>query len=365
MGSRPVYSADREVIEECEARGVEVTARQLERWRSVLPDRVVEHEEGFRGSRSMNPPRYVDQVIAVAETLRSGIPLREVPLALFIQGFPVRLEVLRAAYLDILSRLRREMDAFNAKLGVSASEPADQVDAMAARMAATARRSTTGRRWEARARQAIRLRKVEADSVQALLGGVLSAALSGPFAGVPATAEGIAEVLEVFGFNDGQDPQQVADHLAAISLDAIAQAVATATMNQWVAARADMTHMLRYAAVRRKIDALSKPAELRLTGLDDFSSQDLISRAAQIPGLLIIATDEWRESLRSELATWEALDSLLVAIPETYHRSLLRSQLTAEATEELRPRVEAWATQHPPEAKLLNIDVIGATAERN
>ena len=92
-----MYSADREVIEECQARGFEITARQLERWRPLLPDRIVEHEEGFRGLCSVNPPGYVDQVVAIAETLKSGIPLREVPLALFLRGFSVRLEVLRAA----------------------------------------------------------------------------------------------------------------------------------------------------------------------------------------------------------------------------------------------------------------------------
>jgi hypothetical protein len=64
------------------------------------------------------------------------------------------------------------------------------------------------------------------------LSGVLGAALIGPFAGTPATPEGIAEVLEVFGMNDGQNPQQVAEHLATMNLDAIAQAVATATLDQ-------------------------------------------------------------------------------------------------------------------------------------
>jgi hypothetical protein len=355
MGSRPVYSADREVIEECQARGFEITARQLERWRPLLPDRIVEHEEGFRGSRSVNPPGYVDQVVAIAETLKSGIPLREVPLALFLRGFSVRLEVLRAAYMDLLARLRREVGTFTAQAGVLASEPVDQVDTMAAHMAARARRSTTGRRWEARARQAIRQRKVEADSVQALLSGVLSAALVGPFAGTPATSEGIAEVLEVFGLNDGQDPQQLADHLATMNLDAIAQAVETATLDQWVAARADLTEMLRYIELRRQIEALSKPVELRLTGLDDFFSQDVISRAAQVPALLIIATDEWRERLRSELAPLQALDSLLSVIPEKHHSPLLQNQLSAEAVKELRPRAQAWIEQHPREAKLLNI----------
>src|SRR5712691_12006372 len=153
MGSRPVYGADREAIEECRARGYEISARQLERWRPMLPERIVEHEEGLRGSRSVNPPGYVDQVIAIAETLKSGIPLREVPLALFLREFPVKLEVLRAAYLDILARLRQEVDTLSAQAGSAAGEPGDQIDAVAAHMAARARRSATGRRWEARARQ--------------------------------------------------------------------------------------------------------------------------------------------------------------------------------------------------------------------
>ena len=89
--------------------------------------------------------------------------------------------------------------------------------------------------------------------------------------------------------------------------------------------------MQRYVELRRRIEALSAPEELRLAGLDDFSSQDVISRAAQVPALLIIATDEWRERLRSELAPLQALDSLLSVIPEKYHRPLLQNQLPAEA----------------------------------
>ena len=350
-----MYGADREVIEECRTRGNEITARQLERWRPLLPDRIARHEQGLRGSRSVNPPGYADQVVAIAETLKSGIPLREVPLALFLRGFTVKLEVLRASYLDILTRLQREIDTFTARIGVAGDEPADQVDAAAAHMAAHARRSTVGRRWEARARQAIRQRQIEADSVQALLSGVLSAALTGPFAGTAATPEGLAEVLVVFGLSDGQDPQQLADHLATMSLGAITLAVQTATLDQWLAARADLTQLQRYVELRRQIEVRSAPPELWLTGLDDFLSEDLIFRAAQVPALLIVGTDEWRENLRSELARWEAVDSLLSVIPKKYHHPFLQNQLPAEAVEELRPHAEAWVKQHPREAELLNM----------
>jgi hypothetical protein len=142
------------VIEDCRGRGYEITARQLERWRPLLPGRIAGHEQGLRGSRSVNSPGYADQVIAIAETLQSGIPLREMPLALFLRGFTVELEALRAAYLDILTRLQQEMDTFTARIGAGEDEPADQLDAAAAHMAAHARRSVAGRRWQARARQA-------------------------------------------------------------------------------------------------------------------------------------------------------------------------------------------------------------------
>ena len=125
--------------------------------------------------------------------------------------------------------------------------------------------------------------------------------------------------------------------------------------------RADLTEMLRYVELRRQVEALSKPVERRLTGLDEFFSQDVISRAAQVPALLIVATDEWRECLRSELAPLQALDSLLSVVPEKYHGPLLQNQLSAEALKELRPRAEAWVKQHPREAKLLNMGANAGT----
>jgi len=59
----------------------------------------------------------------------------------------------------------------------------------------------------------------------------------------------------------GQDPQQLADHLAAMKLDAIAQAVETATLDQWMAsAPAGLTELQRYVELRRQIEARSAPA---------------------------------------------------------------------------------------------------------
>jgi hypothetical protein len=91
-GFAMIYSADREVIEACRARGAEVAARQLERWRPLLPHRQAEHVPGLRGSRTVRAPGYVEQVIVIAEAVGAGFPLRQVPLVLFARGFDVELD---------------------------------------------------------------------------------------------------------------------------------------------------------------------------------------------------------------------------------------------------------------------------------
>jgi len=51
--------------------------------------------------------------------------------------------------------------------------------------------------------------KVEPGSVHSTLAAAWSAALTGPLTGNLATPDGMAEVLAVFGLDDGQDPQQL------------------------------------------------------------------------------------------------------------------------------------------------------------
>ena len=129
MGSRRAYEADREVIGTCQARGVEVTARQLERWRPFLPERDVEHVKGMLGSRTARAPGYVEQVITIAEAMRAGLPLRQVPLVLFARGLPVKVEVLRTAYLDLFTYVMREIDRIVAGDGSGPHDPDDKAAA--------------------------------------------------------------------------------------------------------------------------------------------------------------------------------------------------------------------------------------------
>jgi hypothetical protein len=354
MPPRPTYEADREVIEACRAHGLEITPRQLERWRPFLPARDVAHTEGVRGSRTTNPAGYVDQVIAISETLRAGIPLRQLPIVLFMRNFPVRVEVLRDAYLGVFSGIAQQFESLPVRHDSEADDLEDRVDAMAAYMAQHPGQSPPGRRWEARARQLTRQGDVEASSSRSLLGGALSAAFTGPMTGTPASPEGIAEALDVLGLNDGQDPQHVADHLATLNLNAIIEAIRSASLDEWVAAREALTGILKYSEIRRRVENRLPPTERTLPGLAEFLSDDPFSQAIQIPGLLIVANDEWRQNLHSELAKFAALESLLSSIPEKFHEPLLRNQISEEIRRELSPIATAWAHEHPDQAKLLS-----------
>jgi hypothetical protein len=357
MESRPVYEADREVIEACQARGVEVTVRQLERWRPFLPAREIEHVKGRRGSRAANAPGYVEQVIVIAEAVRAGFPLRQVPLVLFARGLPVEVEVLRTAYLDLLTRVTREISKVTKGSGSGSDElGGDQADRLAIRMAARPGGGRTFQQWEKRARQLKRSGQVpDASSARSLLASALSAALTGPVTGVPASTEGIGEALAVFGLDDGQDPGQVAEHLAAITFTAIGEATLTATWEQWVTARADLSTIRRLAQTRRQVELRLLPIEHRLEGLADLPVDEPVSQAALIAGLLVVANKQWRENLYSELARWEALDRLVSALPERFHRYVGKQELPDEVVQELAPIVVKWVEQYPAEAKILNL----------
>lgn len=130
MASRKVYDADGDVIAACAARGdTTITARKLERWRQAgcLPPRAAEHRPGQRGSAAANPDGYADQVIAISAALAARVALRHVPIALFADGFPVELDALRAAYLDLVGSLRK---AFATAAGEH-EDPLDAADAAA------------------------------------------------------------------------------------------------------------------------------------------------------------------------------------------------------------------------------------------
>jgi hypothetical protein len=354
MSSRRIFEADDQVIAACRARGVEVSARQLERWRKLLPVREVEHPEGARGSRTANPEGYADQVIAISRTLASGTPLRHVPLVLFVQGRPVRVETLRSAYLDLFTSIPGELQRLVKGPALAPDDPADRVDAIAMNWARAASRSATGRQWQSRARLATKDPGMDAADPRALLSSALSAVLTGAFTGTEASPEGIAEALAVFGLDDGRDPRQLAQHLAQLNFDAIVDAIRSASMERWDAARNDLAGLLNLARTRRRIESRLPREEQPLPGLADALPDDPLSQAIQIPALLITFGDEERRTVRTEQARWEALDSLLSALPENAHRPVLRNEIPDELGQELAPLAQKWVSENPEKAAALS-----------
>jgi hypothetical protein len=174
--------------------------------------------------------------------------------------------------------------------------------------------------------------------VASLLAVVISAAFTGLFTGTPASPQGIAEALSVIGLNDGQDPQHVAQHLASINLAVLTNVVQTATREHWEAARDDLAGMLAYMDVRRRVEACVLPEERRLGGLADLPLDDPVSHALLMPALIIVATSEWRQRLESQLAQWRAVDRLLSAIPDKFHRFISQDREDVPSSVELRWR---------------------------
>lgn len=105
--SRP-SSTDRQLIAELAARGVVVTASQLERWRGsgLLPRPAVVHR-GALGSKTVllaAVADHADHVAAVAARVRRGKPLSVAAVALTADGWPVGDVPLEQGYRMLLDR---------------------------------------------------------------------------------------------------------------------------------------------------------------------------------------------------------------------------------------------------------------------
>jgi len=140
-----------------------------------------------------------------------------------------------------------------------------------------------------------------------------------------------------------------------MSLERMNDAIRSATMEQFTTAHEDLSLIMRYAELRQGVEERVLPARQRLSGLEDIPFHDPIAQASMLPALLATASSEWRQGFCSELAKLEAMNNLLSALPEKFHRFLLQEQPSESEREEAAPILSAWANQHPAEAKLLAI----------
>ncbi len=359
--ARRVHDADGEVIAACAARGEgTVTARKLERWRQAgcLPARPVEHRAGLAGSVSANPDGYVDQVLAISAALRGGLALRRVPIALFADGYPVELDALRSAYLDLVGSLR----TMAAKVAGAHDDPLDAADAVAVAFAARLGESMLAPML-ARARQTAR--QAGAGSRQGahdLLTGALSAAFGGLLVGQAPSLEGAGELLTLAGLADGQDLETSARHLADTNVENIEEAVRGADQDRWFEARRMAEAISLYMRRRASAERLLLPAEQRLPGLDLVLPEDAFSRGCLIPQQLLIGDYERDFAQRRA----RAMDSLA-----THLESALASSEPHDAAEDGDQRraralacLNAWVQTHPQEKQLvLGIDPDGPSAD--
>lgn len=351
MPSRRVHRADADVIVQCAARGDEtITVRKLERWRQAkcLPARQATHPAGIRGTATVSPEGYVEQVLAISALLRSGLALRYVPLALFADGFQIEVEALRSACLDLSRKLRQ----WFLELAGDHADPLDQADAIARGM-------TTKLGGSLLAPMANRARKAtvagsggrrEANNV---LASALSAAFTGLFAGQEPSIEGTGELLDLAGLLDSQDLPTSARHLADTSLDSLERAVLNADEAEWISARSMVQAIYRY--VRRRVtveELLLAPGE-RLSGLILDLPEDAFSRGCLIPQQLVIGDDE-REFARRRA---EAVDVVATTLEEELAGMPAD---TAEGVEQRRARagqVFAALASAQPETVRLAFDV--------
>jgi hypothetical protein len=364
MATRRVYEADRAVIEECIRRGVvDITARKLERWRRYLPERVVEHQPGVRGSRSLNPSGYVDQVIAINSLIKSGVRLRDVSLRLFEQGFPIAVEVLREAYTDLYGWLRHGLTTRPPGSDVTDVEPGDRADALAAVHAPGIRGSAAGRRWAKRVRRLVsRGGAAQGDNPDMLFAGIISAMFTWLVAGEQPSAQGMTDALTAAGLQDGQAPEAAAAHLATINLDAILDAIEHATETQWLVARQDIDLLARHVELLPRVERRWRPDDPLRNGLADVGLENPELRSILTPIALVLG-QTWHNQLHAAHQLYRAVSRLLDDLPDQYRPFLapdgegwLEEQPEAFRAE-LGLFLVTWSRENPSDAVSLNFVV--------
>lgn len=345
-------------------RGVsDVTVRKLERWRHLLPERIVEHQPGLRGSRTSNPPGYVDQVIAVDTLLKSGVLLRHLPIHLFDQGFDIDPKVLRQAYADLYTRVHEGLVKPLPDTVPTDADSADRADALARVHARGIRRTAPGRQWATRIKQLVRQNgPMKGDNPDALFVSTISVMLTWLLAGQPPSAQGTIDALTAVGLNDGQEPYATAAHLATINLRALNTAIETATEAQWIAAREDIHLLSRHVQLRQRVDQHLQPSNPLLNGLSHAGIDDPTVRASVIPIALVLGKT-WRQHFHAEHAQYRALSQLLDDLPERF-QPFFRVDGEAELEQqpaafrrELGAFLVEWSHQHPAFAATLKFQL--------
>jgi hypothetical protein len=364
MAERPVFEADREVIAACAACGeTGITARRLERWRQVgcLPRRVVVHRRGLRGSATVNQGGYGDQVLATAAALRSGLSLRNVPVALFMDGFDIEPDVLKGVYTGLFAAARTIVVKYAEDSGGELDDVLDVADGMT-RLSLEYADRTPLARFKRRARElAAKSGKPRRAEAEHLLVAAMSAMCTALWAGVAPTPEGTRTLVRVAGLDVGQDYEAEAQNLGTASFDRLEAVVREAPPEQWLDARRGVDLMYRFVRARRVFEELTLPPEERLSGLELLLAGDApFLRGCLIPHHLLLMRDGVDlVPFEQAAARTEAMSRLALALPEEFRpylpeqKELELAQMTDAFRVRFMDTVRGWAAANPADARAL------------
>ncbi len=263
MSHRPPPSpADQALADAATARGVNITARQVERWRQHgwLPQRT-RHGLG-RGKGSISdpdPPQALGQAMAIRQLLRTREKAEYIPAALFNLGFDLDEQVVKSSYqvllADALTAVRKESE----KSRRDWNHAADEADA-AAQALSRRKGSSTRRLWSRRLAEAGRRTKL----VEAV-----SAMLTTVYAGEQPSREGLSEMLTAAGLTAALDSDVEPERFLQFGdLHKMVTALDTATLADLTRARQERKDILSQASILR----IAEPQHPDMDGVDDLSN---------------------------------------------------------------------------------------------
>jgi len=225
-------AADRQLLDQLAARGLQVTARQLKRWRDagLLSSPVQQSAGRGRGRPSVGyPPAAVDQATAIVDLLGRRVPLDEMGMAMFLRAAPVSETAVRRAVLAMLSATGTEAE----------EDPADQADELVAHLLRRARRSAPLQYWSRRARG-------YGERVGVVLGDMLTAVAHRFLAETQPSPEAQAVTAHTLGTTQPQT-QHIIDVIGQLTLDTMRVTAETVTLPELQQARQTLESALSAA----------------------------------------------------------------------------------------------------------------------
>ncbi len=252
--SRVPSAADQSLIDELAARGITVTARQLERWRGAgIIETARWRGQGRGGSQSAYPDGTADQVIELVDLLDETRSLDVALLTLFGRGRSIQYESLVAAY----TRSYEALSQYGSEAGEDSWDRAEAV---------TRKRKFTShpvvRAW----RKNIRDRPNRDESVHFETRSTGASVLHVLQTGEPPMDDDAALIAQASGVEEiSQTPDLTigfADTLAELSFPALAEVVESSTLDDLVEARDVLTRLVGFLS--QVSDVFQEPDDLTI-----------------------------------------------------------------------------------------------------